>query len=127
MKSVAELIDNLFRTYRRSDGREYTYKDVSVALQGIVEPSHLSKLRTGKITNPGRDTLLALCRFFQVSPTYFFPELELLQQTPQEKEKAKQDALLSVALRSTGLHPEVEKKLEQLIRALQQTEEEQKK
>jgi transcriptional regulator with XRE-family HTH domain len=114
-KTVAELVDDLFRTRRRSDGREYTYMDVAVKLNGAVEPSHLSKIRNGKITNPGRDTLLALCRFFEVSPTYFFPELDLPLDKPAEPEDP-----LQVALRSTGLQPEVQKKLEELIKAMQQ-------
>ena len=122
MKTVAELLDNLFLTHRRPDGREYTYKDVSQGLQGIVDPSHLSKLRTGKITNPGRDTLLALCRFFQVPPSYFFPELDFLSQPDKNDAEMSQTNTLGIALRSKGLRPEVKEKLEELIRALQQEE-----
>ncbi len=119
MKTVAELIDQLFRTHRRPDGREYTYKEVSLALDRAVEPSHLSKLRTGKITNPGRETLLGLCRFFQVPPSYFFPELELSSQSA-DSSIDNQASPVQIALRSTGLSPEVQEKLEELIRALQQ-------
>src|SRR5690349_5222471 len=98
MKTVAELVDDLFHTHRKPDGREYTHKEVSLALGGAVEPSHLSKLRTGKIPNPGRETLLALCHFFQVQPSYFFPELDALAQ--QARQSAGQPDLLRVALRS---------------------------
>lgn len=122
MKTLAELVDDLFRTHRRPDGREYTYKEITVALGGVVEPSHLSKLRTGKITNPGRDTLLSLCRFFNISPTYFFPELEALPQlTSKNATVSARGSELRLALRSAGLQPEVEEKLEELILALQQT------
>jgi transcriptional regulator with XRE-family HTH domain len=119
MKTVAELINDLFRTHRRADGREYTHKDVSVALGGLVEPSHLSKLRTGKITNPSRETLLALCNFFQVPSSYFFPELPSLP-APQATGAEAQKDLVRLALRSAGLRPEVEAKLEELINALGQ-------
>jgi transcriptional regulator with XRE-family HTH domain len=120
MKILSELVDDLFRTHRRPDGREYTYKEVTVALGGVVEPSHLSKLRTGKITNPGRETLLSLCRFFSIAPTYFFPELDALPRSSSDPEVATQVNSLRLALRSAGLQPEVEKKLEELILALQQ-------
>jgi transcriptional regulator with XRE-family HTH domain len=118
MSSVAELVDNLFRTYKRPDGREYTHKEVSVALGGLVEPSHLSKLRNGKITNPGRDTLLLLCRFFKVSPVYFFPELDL--PASSDGQVAQQQQSLSAVLRSVGLSPQVQEKIEELIRALKE-------
>lgn len=118
MKTVAELIDQLFRTHRRPDGQEYTYKQVSVALGRSVESSHLSKLRTGKITNPGRETLLGLCRFFKVSPSYFFPELEF--PLSADGSASEQGTPVQIALRATGLAPEVQEKLEELIRTLQQ-------
>ncbi len=113
MKTIAKLVDDLFRTHRRPDGREYTYKEISVALGGVVEPSHISKLRTGKIANPGRDTLLSLCRFFHVPPAYFFPEL--LSQSQEDETD-----MIHIALRSTKLDSEVQEKLENLIRAIQQ-------
>lgn len=118
MTTVAKLVDELFRTHRRSDGREYTYKDVSLALGGVVEPSHISKLRTGKIANPGRETLLCLCRFFHVAPSYFFPELD----STYAQEKSYLNSL-RVALATAGLGTEVEEKLEELIRALQREKE----
>ena len=119
MSTVAQLVDSLFRTHRRPDnGREYTYKEVCVALGGDIEPSHLSKLRSGKIPNPGRETLLALCRFFKVSPTYFFPELEALPGSENNAVEASQAHLLHIVLRSAGLRPDVEEKLEALIQAL---------
>src|SRR5436853_7457562 len=75
MTTMADLIDDLFRSHRKPNGREYSHVEVCQALGGAIEPSHLGKLRNGTIQNPKRDTLIALCRFFQVSPTYFFPEL----------------------------------------------------
>jgi transcriptional regulator with XRE-family HTH domain len=76
MLTVAELIDALFRSHRKPDGREYTYREVSEALEGKLTPSHIGKLRSGVIEDPKRETLLALCQFFSVPPDYFFPELK---------------------------------------------------
>ena len=119
MKTIAQLIDDLLYTHRKPDGREYTYKEIAEALDRRVEPSHLSKLRTGKITNPGRETLLDLCRFFQIPPSYFFPELDILPKPPITSTT---DEALHVTLRSSGLRPHVQTKLEELIQALRQEE-----
>lgn len=121
MQTVADLINNLFRTHRRPDGREFTHREVSMSIGGVVEPSHLSKLRTGKIANPSRETLLALCNFFEVPPSYFFPEISALPK-PENVQDESQKELVRLALRSAGLRPEVEAKLEELIKALGQKE-----
>lgn len=76
MVTFGELLDNLFHTYLRSDGREYTLAEVCEGMGGEIAPSYLSRLRAGKIASPGRETILGLCRFFKVSPIYFFPELD---------------------------------------------------
>lgn len=116
MQTVTELINDLFDQHRRPDGREYTYMEVSMALDGAIEPGHLSKLRTGRITNPGRETLLALCKFFKIPASYFFPELD--EATPCDSVAAPEDPL-HIALRSVGIDdPEVQAKLEDLIRAM---------
>lgn len=112
MKTVAELVDELFWTHRRPDGREYTYDEVSTALGGKIDPGYLSKLRRGKIKNPGREALLALCRFFKVRPDYFFPEIV----APYDEQQPEDP--MQVALRSTKLRPAVRKKIEELLQAL---------
>lgn len=116
-KTVAELIDDLFLTHRRDDGKEYTHTEVCVALKGAIEPGHLSKLRNGVIKNPSRETLLALCTFFQVEPTYFFPELE------PSKQSVKGEDPIAVALGSSQLSPAVRRKLLELIQLLNDDQE----
>jgi transcriptional regulator with XRE-family HTH domain len=117
MKTVAELIDDLFRTHRKPNGREYSHVEVCAALNGAIEPSHLGKLRNGTIKNPKRDTLMALCRFFKVQPSYFFPELQLPGGS-EEQEPGQEDPI-SAALRLLDLAPDAKKKLEEFLRALQ--------
>jgi transcriptional regulator with XRE-family HTH domain len=118
MKTTAELIDDLFRVHRKANGKEYSHIEVCVALDGAIEPSHLGKLRNGTIKNPKRDTLLTLCRFFKIQPTYFFPELR----APDAPEGAEEqfDDPISALMRMITLTPEVKKKLEEFLRALQQ-------
>jgi len=115
MKSTAELINNLFDRYRRPDGREFTYLEVSMALGGAIEPGHLSKLRTGRISSPGRETLLALCTFFKVPSAYFFPELE----PPEGGAEPEPINPLPEALRFIGItDPELQAEIEDFLRTL---------
>src|SRR5215212_4965435 len=107
MKTMAELLDELFRTHRKPNGKEYSHIEVCIGLNGEIGPSHLGKLRNGTIKNPKRDTLLALCRFFNIQPLYFFPEL----QTPDFNgwEQGQDDPLPAV-LHSIHLAPEAKRK-----------------
>jgi transcriptional regulator with XRE-family HTH domain len=114
MKTVGELVDELFKTHRRSDGREHTYQEIAVKLGGAIEPSHISKLRTGKIANPGRDTLLALCRFFEVPPSYFFPELTTPTLTSEEEAKQTEMVLRSTMSGLEELHENIRDTLRKL-------------
>src|SRR3712207_2762127 len=103
--SIADLVDHLFKTRRRPDGKEYTYQEISDALGGELEPSHLAKIRKGKIPNPSWKTLRHLCLFFQVPAAYFFPDLEAI--APPSEEMETQDCI-ALALRSAGLPPDVQ-------------------
>ncbi|MDP9310471.1 MAG: helix-turn-helix domain-containing protein, partial [Chloroflexota bacterium] len=98
--TVAELVDRLFKTHRRPDGREYTYHEVADALGGAIDSTSLSKLRSGAITNPGRRSLLLLCQFFHVPAAYFFPELDVL--APQDTTISAEEQL-HAAFRSMGV------------------------
>lgn len=113
MKTVAELVEDLFQTHRKPNGKEYTYVEIAEALGGIIDPSHISKLRSGRIKNPSRETLLALCQFFKVPSSYFFPELNIVETPPEED-------ILALAARSS-LSEEVQTKLKELIKAMQKS------
>jgi transcriptional regulator with XRE-family HTH domain len=114
MKTMAELIDHLFQTHRREDGREYTYSEVSRLTDGKLDPSYLSKMRRGEIENPTKQSLLHLCRFFQVPPSYFFPELATFDQHSPEVEDP-----LQAALRARGFPEEVREKIDELLRLIE--------
>ena len=116
MNTMADLIDGLFRSHRKPNGREYSHVEVCLALGGVIEPSHLGKLRNGTIQNPKRDTLIALCRFFQVSPTYFFPELDGLG-APDGAAPAQVD--INALMATINLPPEAKRRLGAFLRALQ--------
>lgn len=82
---ASALINHLFETCLNPEtGEPFTNMDVVVASRGILSPSHIHGLRSGRIKNPTRDTLAALCRVFRVSPIYFFPDVEAEHVRPDE-------------------------------------------
>ncbi len=117
MKTIADLVNDLFRTHRRSDGREYSASEIARKLNGQIDVSTITALRTGKITNPTRNTLLLLCQCFDVPPSYFFPELP--EPSGDDLLQGEQFEALRIALRSSGLTPEAQKYVEGLIGILQ--------
>lgn len=75
---ATRLINQLFETCLNPEtGELFTNMDVVVASRGKLTPSHIHSLRTGRIKNPTRDTLATLCRVFNISPLYFFPDVQL--------------------------------------------------
>jgi len=77
MKTMTEKLDFLFSTVLSPDGDEYTYKEVAEGTKGVVSTSYVWNLRKGKKRNPSRDKIEALARFFNVSPSYFFDEVDI--------------------------------------------------
>ena len=75
--TVTELINQLFETHLHpTENRKYMTIEVALMTEGIIKQPHMHRLRSGEIKNPTRETLLALCKVFRVSPVYFFPELD---------------------------------------------------
>ena len=70
--SIPEKLDNLFRTVRRPDGREFTYDEVEKGTAGAVSRSYVWKLRHGKNENPSLEVVEAISAFFHVPVSYFF-------------------------------------------------------
>ncbi len=113
---IADLVDHLFKTRLRPDGKEYTYQDVENATNKALSASYVRKVREGIIRNPGRDALMELCFFFRVPASYFFPELAAL--APPEDDVHQDQVYL--ALRSIDIEPNVKQQLHGLIAALRQ-------
>ncbi len=116
--NIAELVDRLLQTHRRGDGKEYTFIVLSQASGGEFSPTFFAKLRNGDIKNPGRDGLLFLCRFFKVSATYFFPELDELEPTTPDE-----DTQIKIALRGSSLSEDVQEHIQGLIKAIRRKRE----
>ncbi len=94
-------LNKLFESNRRLDGREYTYAEVSRLIEErykiSIASSYVGKLRTGMESNPTRDIISPLARFFGVSPDYFFPECASTTHPPLEQQVYHLRALLRQA------------------------------
>lgn len=86
--SFADMLDYLLQTRLHEAGRPYTYREISLAMNGTVSYNHLKQLHTGRIKKPTRETILAICLFFRVQPSYFFPELGGIELDPIEYPRA---------------------------------------
>jgi transcriptional regulator with XRE-family HTH domain len=70
--TFAEKVDYLFRHVHPRGRRPYTHPEVAAAAG--LSTGVLSALRTGKNTNPTKDTLERLAGFFGVPVGYFFDD-----------------------------------------------------
>lgn len=82
--TFAQLLRELFKRRLHPEGREYTVAEVAMAFPSRSAQTHLYKLLDGEIQEPRRPTIAALCRFFQVDASYFFPELADVRALPLE-------------------------------------------
>lgn len=108
-RTLADKVDYLFRSVRRSSRREYSNEEVSAAIardQNVsVSASYLWYLRTGQRDNPTFKHLNALAKFFGVPPAYFFDDATTSQvEAELALLTAMRDAgVRDVALRVSGL------------------------
>ncbi|WP_433652043.1 helix-turn-helix domain-containing protein [Micromonospora zamorensis] len=80
-RGLAEKVDHLFRHVHPAGRRPFTHPEVAAAVG--LSTGLLSALRTGKNTNPTKDTLERLASFFGVPVTYFFDDQTSDQITAQ--------------------------------------------
>jgi transcriptional regulator with XRE-family HTH domain len=107
---LAERLDHLFRTVHPKDRGPWTTAEVADAINEaagdrVVSGTYLWLLRTGERDNPTMKHLIAIARFFGVSPTYFFPD-DAMQRgaVPAELTAAlSDDKVREMALRAAGL------------------------
>jgi transcriptional regulator with XRE-family HTH domain len=107
---IASRLDLLFRTVHPKDRSPYTPAEVAATINAtvgehVIGATYIWQLRTGRRDNPTYKHLLALSRFFGVSPMYFFDEVEAERGAiPAEVTAAlKDDEVREIALRAAGL------------------------
>jgi transcriptional regulator with XRE-family HTH domain len=108
---LAARLDLLFRTVvNPADGKQYSVAAVARAINDATGDSAISagyvwQLKTGRRDNPTYRQLIALSRFFGVSPAFFFEEAETARGAiPADAALAlKDDGVREIALRAAGL------------------------
>jgi transcriptional regulator with XRE-family HTH domain len=110
---LADRLNELF-SMSRPRGRPWTNDEVATEIKKSapeikVSGAYLSALRSGKRRQPSRDLLVALARFFGVSPAYFFDsgQADRVNQQLAALDELRQAGVRSVALRAVGLPPEI--------------------
>src|SRR4051794_22897931 len=77
-RTLAEKLNHLFATVHPPGRGEFMLDEVAEAISQQGETSitaaYLSQMRRGQRTNPSKNVLEALARFFGVSPAYFFDD-----------------------------------------------------
>jgi transcriptional regulator with XRE-family HTH domain len=107
---LASRLDLLFRTVHPAGRGPYTPAEVATAINAsedaeTISATYLWQLKTGRRDNPTYKHLVALARFFDVSPTFFFPDSETQRgEVPAEVKLAlRDDSIRQIALRAAGL------------------------
>jgi transcriptional regulator with XRE-family HTH domain len=107
---IASRLDHLFRSVHPKDRGPYTPAEVAAAINAaagehVIGATYIWQLRTGRRDNPTYKHLLALSRFFGVSPMYFFDgaETERGEIPPEVTVALKDDEVREIALRAAGL------------------------
>lgn len=117
MARIADLVNALFESRLKADGTKYTDGDIERLTHGKLRKGYMWKLRNNDIPNPGRNTLLLLCRVFDVKIDYFFPELQEEHKTG--KERLTDGQLDAVLAKSVRLKPDARKHIAAIIRMLE--------
>jgi transcriptional regulator with XRE-family HTH domain len=106
----ASRLDHLFRTVHPHDRGPYTPAEVAAAINAaegdnVISATYMWQLKTGRRDNPTYKHVIALSRFFGVSPAYFFEEAETERGAipPEVALALKDDAVRDLALRAAGL------------------------
>lgn len=69
---ISERTQRLFQTILNpSTGSEYTHSEVAELSDGFLTEEEVSSIRSGEISNPTIDRIVALADVFRVSPSYF--------------------------------------------------------
>jgi len=111
-RTLAEKLDQLFRTVRQPGRGEYSFEEASASIRErggpTISASYIWQLRKGARDNPTKKHLEALADFFGVPPSYFFDEEATVQIEKQlDLLAALRDASVrQMALRASGLSEE---------------------
>lgn len=118
---IASRMEALFASVRGSDGGPHP-ADVAAAINGaagdhVISATYLWQLRTGRRDNPTYKHLVALARYFGVSPAFFFDEAEAARGAipPEAALAMRFDEIQQIAIEAAGLSPRSRQAIRDLI------------
>lgn len=127
--SLAEKLDYLFRVVHPRGRGEYTYREVSEAINesgaGVtISVSYLWQLRNGEKANPTIRHVEALARFFGVPPSYFMDDAATDEVRDQLALLAamRDSEVRNIALRAGDLSSAALKMIKNVVEATRQIE-----
>ncbi len=101
--NLALRLKRLFEEKRKSDGTQYSQREIIEGLRGGITPVYLWKLSNGHACNPSMQVIRSLADFFGVDPGYFF-ESDALQVVP-DKDRLQNERARKILTRSSQLEP----------------------
>jgi transcriptional regulator with XRE-family HTH domain len=118
---IASRIEALFASVREPDGGPHP-AEVAAAIntaagEHVISPTYLWQLRTGRRDNPTYKHLVALARYFDVSPAFFFDEAESGRGAipPEAALAMRYDEIRQIAIEAAGLSPRSRQAIRDLI------------
>jgi len=127
-RSLAEKVDQLFKTIHPAGRGEYTFEEVARGLEErggpTVSATYIWQLRRGIRDNPTKKHLEALAGFFGVPPAYFFDDAasERIESELGFLAALRDSSVRQVALRARGLSPRSIDALQTMIDHVRQLE-----
>lgn len=120
--TLADRLNKLFATVHPADRGPYTVDEVAQATQ--ISASYLRYLRSGERTNPTRERLQVLARFFGVDVGYFFDDDVAARVASQLDLLAtvRDSPVRDIAQRMVGLSPQSLDTVRQLIENVRRLE-----
>lgn len=118
---IASRIEALFAAAREPGGGPHP-ADVAAAInqaagEHVISPTYLWQLRTGRRDNPTYKHLVALARYFAVSPAFFFEEADAGRGAilPEAALAMRYDEIQQIAIDAAGLSPRSRQAIRDLI------------
>jgi transcriptional regulator with XRE-family HTH domain len=99
--NFAAKLNCLFEEKRKPDGTRYSQKEVFESAPGVLNRLYLWRLRKGKAFRPSYPVVKALADFFDVPPSYFFENGEIVADVVEDEDQ--NNLVQQIALRSAGL------------------------
>jgi transcriptional regulator with XRE-family HTH domain len=122
---LAQRLQHLYDT-PRPGGRKYSDREVAEAVNAIAGEhvtgrTYVYQLRKGTSDNPTYKLLIALAKFFGVSPTYFFDE-QPAGLPPEAVALLRDDEARDIGLAAAGLSGRSRQAIRQMIDSAREIE-----